>query len=48
MDHVRALATTTRLAALDLALMHWEAAYRSEMKALEGVDIGATPRGSQG
>jgi len=47
-DHVLALATTARLKALDLARMRWEAAYRFEIKALEGVGIGATPGGSQG
>jgi hypothetical protein len=30
--HVMALATTGRLEALDLALIRWEVAYRSEIK----------------
>ena len=47
-DHVIALATTARLEALDLALIRWEVAYRSEIKALEGVCTGAIPCGSQG
>lgn len=31
-DSVMASATTARLEALKLALIHWEAAYRSELK----------------
>ena len=34
--------------ALDLAMIRWEVAYRSEIKALEGVCTGAIPCGSQG
>jgi hypothetical protein len=47
MDHVIAFATTARLEALALVLIRWEVAYRSEIKALEGVGTGATPCGSQ-
>jgi hypothetical protein len=45
---VIALATTARLEALDLALIRWEVAYRSEIKALESVCTGAIPCSSQG
>ena len=47
-DHVIALATTARLETLDLALIRWGGASRSEIKALEGMGTGAIPCGSQG
>ena len=47
-DHVIACATTAHLKALDLTLIRWGVASRSEMKALEGVYTGAILCGSQG
>jgi hypothetical protein len=40
-------ATPARLAVLDLALIRWEAAYRSALRRLECLCKGMTPRGSQ-
>lgn len=47
-DSVIASATTARIEASDLELIRWEAAYRSEIKAFEGLCTGVTPYGRQG
>ena len=42
-DQVIASATTARLEAIDLALVRWEAVYKYEVKALEGLCQCVTP-----